>query len=129
MSDLFSTAAEWIADVMADSGMSGTVTYARGEDTVDVAATKGETLFEIDTGGAAIQTYHALDFIVRTSELVFDGEAVTPESGDTITETDGDVTRTFRVSVPGSEQCFRYTDPHRKGIRIHTKEIASEQQS
>ncbi len=55
------------------------------------------------------------------------GDAVTlPERGDRIQETHGTATFTYEVTAPGKEPCWRYSDPYRQTLRIHTRQIETE---
>ena len=36
----------------------------------------------------------------------------------------GDKTFEYEVLAPGKEPCLRYSDPFRKTLRIHTKQVS-----
>ena len=106
--------------------MTRTVVYMRGIASVDVAATIGQTIFEQEYEFGGIQRIQSRDFLIRTADLVLDSEQVLPMAGDQIRETAGQKMFVYEVMAPGSEPPFRYSDPFRKALRIHTKHIATE---
>jgi hypothetical protein len=109
--------------------MTRTVVYERGGvggSSVEVQATLGETTFEQADDFGIVQKIESRDFIVRTVDLVLDDQAALPKSGDRFRDMDGEHVFIYEVSAPGSEPPFRYSDPYRKALRIHTKHIATE---
>jgi hypothetical protein len=106
--------------------LSQTVIYRRGSDEVQLQATVGKTVFEqADTSGL-IQRTEARDFLVRADDLVLAGQATTPRTGDQVREKQDAATHVYEVMAPGGEPPFRYSDPHRRTVRVHTKHIATE---
>jgi len=117
--------ASWLDD-QRHQHMTRSVSYARGASTVEVQATIGRTEFEqADEFGIVTKT-ESRDYLIRTADLVLDGQPTLPKRGDQIRETDGSTTFVFEVLSPGDEPVFRYSDPYRKALRIHTKHIATE---
>ena len=125
MTDLLEQAATWLDDQRIKH-MSRTVTYCRGDDSVAVQATIGSTVFEIDNGAGVLEKTESRDFLVATGELVLAEEAVLPLRGDRIRETDGTQVFVYEVMAPGREPHWRYCDPYRKTLRIHTKHVDTE---
>jgi len=123
MGDLLKQGSDWL-ESQRTRHASRTVTYQRGGQSVQLAATIGQTLFEIDTGTGLQERFEARDFLVLAVELVLGGNATLPARGDRILETDGATTFTYEVMAPGKEPHFRYSDPYRKTLRIHTKQVA-----
>ena len=123
MGDLLETAAGWL-DGMRRAHLSRTVTYCRGEESAEVAATVGKTEFDIDDGYGAVERFVSRDFLIAGAALVLGGEAVEPRPGDKIEETAGGVVHVHEVLAPGKEPCWRWSDPYRTTLRIHTKETA-----
>lgn len=115
MADLLDTGAIFLAR-MQGLHASRDVTYARGADSVTVAATKGQSRFEV-TDDTGTSTLLSEDFIIAPALLVLDGTTVLPEPGDRIT--DGGVVYEV-MAIPG-EPHWRYTDQYRHQVRIHTK--------
>lgn len=106
--------------------MTRTVTYQRGTSSVELQATLGQTSFEQSDEYGIVQKVESRDFLVRADDLVLDGETVLPRAGDIIRDTNGANVFVCEVSAPGNEPPFRYSDPYRKALRIHTKHIATE---
>jgi hypothetical protein len=122
MPDLLRTASDWLEDMRTEHA-SGTVTYRRDADSALLAATIGRTLFEVDDGFGVLQKYESRDFLVLAADLVLAGSPVLPKAGDRIDETAGTTTHVYEVMAPGKEPPWRYSDPYRKTIRIHTKQV------
>ncbi len=125
MADMLEQGASWLDD-QRHQHMTRTVSYVRGSSTVEVQATIGRTVFEqADEFGIVTKT-ESRDYLIRTADLVLDGQPTLPKRGDQIRETDGSSTFVYEVLSPGDEPVFRYSDPYRKALRIHTKHIATE---
>ena len=99
------------------------VTYHRGTESVEVAATIDKWTFEIDDGMGVLEKIESRDFLILTATLVLSGQATLPQRGDRIKETSGDKIYVYEVLAPGKEDCWRYSDPYRKTLRIHTKQV------
>ena len=65
------------------------------------------------------------DYLVATADLILDEQRVLPERGDVIEETDGVAVYRYEVMSLGSEPHWRYSDPYRSLLRIHTKLVAT----
>ena len=125
MTDLLEQGAAWLDDQRVQH-MSRTVTYCRGDDSVDVQATIGQTLFEVDNGTGVLEKTESRDFLISTAELVLAGEEALPLRGDRIRETDAAQVFVYEVMAPGREPHWRYSDPYRNTLRIHTKHVDTE---
>ncbi len=125
MADLLEQGAQFLDD-QRHAHMTRTVVYLRGGSFVEVVATVGQTTFEQADEFGGIQRLESRDFLIRTGELILDSEVVLPQAGDRIDETVGDQVFVYEVMAPGSEPPFRYSDPYRKALRIHTKHVATE---
>lgn len=126
MPNLLELGSAWLAD-RRETHLAGLVTYQRGQDSVDVPATTGQTVFRFDDpssyGGATIR-YVSRDFIVRVEHLTLDGVRVEPHRGDRVLETSNGTLYTHEVMPPGGDEPeWRYSDPQRTTYRIHTKLI------
>jgi hypothetical protein len=93
---------------------------------VNVPATIGRTEFEQADEYGVVHRTESRDFLVLTAELVLGDKAVLPQAGDRIRETAGDQIFIYEVMAPGGEPPYRYSDPHRKTLRIHTKHVNME---
>ena len=125
MVNLFETGASWLADQLKTHG-SVSVTYVRGVDQVSVEATIGKTEFEIDDGSGVVIRIQSRDFLIHTADLQLGGGETLPAAGDLIHETQGTNTFVYEVMAPGNEPHYRYSDPFRKLLRIHSKHVGTE---
>ena len=123
--DLLEQGAAWLED-QRHQHLTRTVTYQRGSDTVALAATIGRTEFEQADEFGVIHKTEARDYLVRTADLILAGAQTLPKAGDRIRETEGTQTFVYEVMAPGGEPPFRYSDPYRKALRIHTKHVVTE---
>jgi len=122
VADLLQQAVDWL-DSVRTSHLSQTVTYQRGEQSVELAATLGSTGYEAsDDFGAMVQA-RTTDFIVSADALVLDGQMATPQPGDKVQVTGPSKVLVFEVlALPGGEH-FRQADPHGRMLRIHAKQV------
>ena len=125
MTDLLQQGSEWLEEQRTRYAAS-TVQYVRGSRSVEIAATIGRTTFEVDDGYGVLVRHQSRDFLALAADLVLEGELVLPERGDRIRETQGQQVFVYEVMAPGKEPCWRYSDPYRKTLRIHTQQIATE---
>ena len=88
-------------------------------------ATVGRTIFEQDDGAGSIIRTEVRDYLIDTADLVLNSQQILPEKGDQIEEQDGDNLFVYEVMPIGKEPHWRYSDPYRKTLRIHTKHIAT----
>ena len=126
MPDLFEWAAAWL-DGQRQAHATHIVTYHRGALSVEVSATIGRTLFEVDSGAGVLERIESRDYLIRTADLVLAGNAVFPERGDRIHETQGSQTFVYEVLAPAGmgKPPWRYSDPYRRVLRIHTKQVGT----
>lgn len=123
--DLLDQAVSWL-DGVRQSYLSKMVTYQRGGDSLEIAATLGSTSYEVaDEAGAVVQAT-ATDFIVAADALVFGGVQVTPRPGDRFLVTTPTSTQEYEVLALGGAAHYRPCDPGGKMLRIHTKLISQE---
>ncbi len=106
--------------------MTRPVAYRRAAAEVSVSATIGRTVFEQSDDRGLVSRVESRDFLVRAEDLVLAGSAVLPKAGDTIRESHDGRTLVYEVMAPGSEPPFRYSDPYRRTLRIHTKHVGTE---
>ena len=125
MANLFETGATWLANQLKTHA-STDVIYVRGVDQVPIKATIGKTEFEIDDGSGVIQRIQSRDFLVHAADLQIGGSETLPQAGDKIRESQGSSAFVYEVMAPGDEPHYRFSDPFRKLLRIHTKHVATE---
>lgn len=125
MADVLDNALSWL-ETQRTRHRTRLVTYTRGEASAEVAATIGKTVFRIDDQyGASIRS-ESRDYLILAAHLVLDGQVILPQRGDQIRESAGDQVWVYEVLGPGDEPCFRYSDPGRLTLRIHTQQIEQE---
>lgn len=122
MTDLLQQAASWL-DGMRRTHLSRLVTYERGGDSVEIAATLAATTYEVADEAGAVMQAKATDFIVSAEALVLGGAVSRPIVGDRVRVTVGDGVRVFEVLDLGGTGHFRACDPDGRMLRIHTKLI------
>jgi len=115
----------WLED-QRNRHMTRTVTYQRDGDSVELAATIGRTEFEQADDFGVIHKIESRDYLVRTADLLIAGAQTLPKAGDRVRETDGAKTFVYEVMAPGNEPPYRYSDPNRRTLRIHTKHVNTE---
>lgn len=106
--------------------LTRTITYRREAESVDLAATIGRTVFEQADESGFIRKVESRDFLVRRTDLVLGGTETLPKAGDRVREADGALMQVYEVMAPGGEPPFRWSDPYRKVLRIHSKHVATE---
>lgn len=125
MADILETASTWLEGQRLKY-RTRMVTYVQSGDEVELAATIGRTQFEVDDGYGVIERTESRDFLVTAAELVLAGTPTLPERGDQIRETQDTTVFVYEVLAPGKEPHWRYSDPYRRTLRIHTKQIDTE---
>jgi hypothetical protein len=116
-------------DAQRHQHLSRPVLYRRGTDEKELQATIGTTEFEQvdDVGGAGlIHRVESRDFLVRTADLDLGAGPILPRAGDQVREVSGASKVVYEVNAPGGQPPWRYSDPYRRVLRIHTKHIGTE---
>jgi hypothetical protein len=126
MADMLREASAWLEDKRHEH-LTSPVTYVRGEASVELQATIGRTIFEQRDDYGVIEKTESRDFLIRTEDLVLEGANTLPERGDQLRATDGAKVYVYEVLAPGKEPHFRYSDPYRRTLRIHTKQVDVEE--
>jgi hypothetical protein len=127
VTDLLAKGAAWLED-QRHRHLTRTVTYVRSAESVEIAATVGRSEFEQADEYGAVRRTESRDYLVRAVDLVIASEQTLPKAGDRIREADGGVTFIYEVMAPGTEPPWRYSDPYRQTLRIHTKYVGTESQ-
>ncbi|MCL2645615.1 MAG: hypothetical protein FWD61_01255 [Phycisphaerales bacterium] len=131
MVDLLQKGMAWLED-QRTKFMTQPVVYQRGGGggegggTVEVPATIGTTVFQIDDGGGALLRIESRDYLILAADLMIGGTPIVPRRGDRIRETSGTgggQVFVYEVVGPGDEPCWRWSDAYRQTLRIHTKQI------
>jgi hypothetical protein len=125
MVDMLAQAASWLSGVRK-ANMTTVVTYTRPGTppaSVSVSATIGATTFQIENEYGMLVQFTSRDFLITASDLVLGSSVVQPKPGDTVSETAPSGTVVYQVLGPGKEPCWRWSDPYRNTIRVHTKQV------
>ncbi len=125
MADILQQASDWL-EAKRSRFATRPVAYVRGATTVEVLATIGRTVFETDNGYGVVEKTESRDFLVSAADLVLGSVETLPQRGDRIRETQGTTTFVYEVMAPGQQPHWRYSDPGRKTLRIHTKHVDTE---
>lgn len=125
MTDLLERGAAWLDD-QRKRHLARKVAYLRGADQVEVDATIGRTEFEQADEYGVIHRTESRDYLVSAADLVLGGVVELPKAGDRIRETDGEQLLIYEVLAPGGEPPWRWSDRHRRMLRIHTKYVGME---
>lgn len=125
MADILQQASDWL-EAKRTSFATRSVFYQRGAAMVEVLATIGRTVFETDNGYGVVEKTESRDFLISATDLVLGSLETLPQRGDRIRETQGTAKFVYEVMAPGKEPHWRYSDPGRKTLRIHTKHVDTE---
>jgi len=123
--DLLAQGARWL-EAQRTKFCTRRVTYRRGTDSVEIRATAGKTVFQVDKGYGLQERFEARDYLVLVKDLVLGEQETLPKAGDHVRETEAQKVFVYEVMAPGSEPCWRYSDPFRRTLRIHTKLVTVE---
>jgi len=125
VADLLQQGSEFLED-QRHRHMTRPVVYLRGGDSVELDATVGRTVFEQADQFGVIQRTETRDYLVRAQDLVLGGGETTPKAGDRVREPSGTAALLYEVMSIGNEPPYRFSDPERTTLRIHTKFIGLE---
>ena len=121
MADLLASGASWLADRLAASA-GRTVRYVRGQTTVNITATVGQSLFEAAGQNGVMERWESRDFVIKTGSFPLG----VPERHDRVIDTQGGADVTYEVAAPRGVPVWRYGDGFRATMRIHAKAIADD---
>ena len=122
MGDLLQQGVDWL-DGMRTAHLSRTVTYQRGGESIEIAATLGATSVEVADDAGAMVRSPQMDFIVSAGALVLGGIAATPLIGDRISMASGGRTLVYEVLALPDGRHYRSCDGGGRMLRIHAKLI------
>jgi hypothetical protein len=124
MTDMLRKGQEWLSSKLTEHA-SREVVYRRDELGAVLKATIGKSMYDQDDGEGIVTRSQVRDFLIDTQSLLLSVIGSLPRRGDTIVEIDGDTTFIFEVMALGGDPPWRYSDPFRLKLRIHTKQIES----
>ncbi len=119
--DLLRDGLDWL-DRQRERFLARTIRYRRGALEAVLLATIGRTVFRLDVGMGVTERIEARDYLISASSFAFG----VPVRGDRISEEDEGKRHTYEVLAPGGEPPWRWSDPHRRCLRIHTKYLTTE---
>jgi len=119
MGDLLRQGCQWLAQ-MRGAYCASQVTYRRGETELELSATFGRPDREVEDQFGVRVGATMTDVLIAAADFAptFDE----PEAGDRIVA-EGTVYEVLDLAGQGH---WRWSDPHRTTLRIHTKQIATE---
>ena len=113
---------KWLAEKLT-AHASRRVVYRRDELSAELSVTIGRSLYQQDDGEGVITRSQVRDYLINTVDLLNSVIGGLPRRGDQIIEQDGNQVLTFEAMALGGEPPWRYSDPFRFKIRLHTKQI------
>lgn len=125
MGDLLRSGLSWLEE-QRTKHLSRTIKYRRASDELEIQASIGRTVFEQENGSGVIERIETRDYLVLADALAFGGTITLPRTGDQIGEVNDSEVFVYEVMAPGREPAWRYSDPYRKTLRIHTKFMGTE---
>lgn len=121
MADLLKRGAEWLARQLRDHA-GQEVHYRRGSSVLQTWATVGRTEFQVDDGQGSTRIEHSdRDFLLLAGEFFLNGRLAEPRPGDRVEEFSSEGHFIYEVMAPAGLPVWRYDDPYRQMIRVHTK--------
>ena len=104
----------------------GRIRYIRGESSVWIDATFGQSEFQIESANEVRIEHTDRDFLFAVAELILGGQLATPQRGDLIQVEHGDL---YKVLPLDGERCYRTAGPGADGkdalYRVHAKRITA----
>ena len=119
MADLLRQGAEWLT-AQRTAHCSSPVTYRRDQESHEIDATFGRTQYEVEDEHGLRVGAEVIGFLVSAEAFPFEE----PEAGDQIIADgpDGQAV-VYEVMDLAGQGHWRWSDPYRTTMRIHTKEV------
>lgn len=124
MDDLITTATAWLDD-QRHRHLTHDVVYARGVFQAAIRASVGQSVFEQQDEFGRLHRIETRDYIIRANDLIIAGKKTEPVAGDNIIDSSSGEALIYQVASINTEPPFRYADPHRKTLRVHTKYVGT----
>lgn len=126
MRNVLSNGLKWLQEQLREHAQYS-LEYRRGSEEVILQASLGRTLWRLSDGhGGTRIEWTERDVVVAAADLVLAGVRTLPQRGDQVRETRGAEVYVYEVLAPGSEPVWRWADPYRMLLRIHTVYVATE---
>lgn len=103
------------------AAMGVPIRYRAGEVVIELRAAVGSSSFDSIAQDGNVLRYQSRDYLFPAEQLAHLGERFEPEEGHQIEERVGCEWRTYKVLPVDGQQCFRYADPFRQELRVHTQ--------
>jgi len=123
VANVLKTGSDWLVDELKEHASTEVTIRRLGFATDNVKAVIGATNFDREDSGGLIQTHQTRDFFILAADYVLDGEAVRPERGDRIEETQDGTTYHYEVMDDLGVSHEGFADNFRKQLQIHTKRV------
>jgi hypothetical protein len=125
MTNLLSTGSAWLASKLKSHASQDATYYFRGGATCSLSVTVGTSEFTRGRADDIVSEARVVDFLFEAADLLLNDEQVEPRAGDIIKTThNGSESRFEVVSPGGDEPAWRFSDPNRVRVRVHTREIS-----
>jgi hypothetical protein len=122
MTNLMERGQAWLSMQLKDHA-SKKIIYRREATEAELSATIGKSEYDQDDGEGIVTRSQVRDFLINTSDLLESAIGSLPRRGDSIVEVVGTKVFEFEVMSLGNEPPWRYSDPFRFKLRIHTKQV------
>ncbi len=93
------------------------IVYRRGDDDLPLSATLGRSTWQLENGSAGLVVFESRDYLIDAAGLQLRGAPLIPQRHDKIVEG----CFVYGVLDEASIPAWRYSDPFRLQIRVHTK--------
>lgn len=124
--DLLRDGLAWLTNQMQEHA-SRPIVYVREGQRIEMRATFGSRMLRVEDGDGGIRLEWAdLDFVIRASDLTIGEVLIEPERGDQIIVVEPEGDHYYEVRAFGGDSPWRWADPHRSAIRVHTKHVETE---
>ena len=102
------------------------VSYRRGDASAGLTAVHSRRDYELTDGVGGVEMFSSDDWLLAAADLVLDGSQVTPDEGDRIRQTIGQIVYIFEVMGRPGWPHFNFCDTAGVRLRIHTRLIGQE---
>lgn len=124
MPNRLAVAAERLTQRLGDHASESIIySTAAGSVLLELSASIGSTPAEQEAEGGVVYRTELRDYLISSADLATDGLRFEPKAGDLIIQTINEEERVFEVVSVGGEPPFRYCDPGKARLRVHTKSV------
>ncbi len=123
--NMLETGAAWLA-LQLKTHAGKAIEYRRGEQKAALVATLGKSAFMVERTGGLFERIESRDYLIAPADLDFGLGPVLPAKGDVVAELIGAGVYLYEVFSPGNEPPYKFCDPGRNFLRVHTKFLEQE---